>query len=193
MAGYITGGILWWMAGVGVLYAALNLRNAARYLRWAHGGFDGPPPDASGLWAEVMHRAHQERREARETARDAAALVEQYERSVQALPDGIVILDADLYIRWSNAAAQRLIGLQDPEDRGQHIDNLLRHPEFTDYRQRGDLDHFIQIPVPTTADRVIMVGLVPFSLRTVPARLPGRDGEGAHRPGAPRLPQQRLP
>ena len=163
VAGYITGGILWWMAGAGVLYAAFNLRNAARFLRWANGGFDGPPPDASGLWAEVLHRVHQARREANEAAREAAALVEQYERSVQALPDGIVILDADLYIRWSNAAAQRLIGLQDPEDRGQHIDNLLRHPEFTDYRKRGNLDRFIQITAPTTVESVIIVGLVPFS------------------------------
>ena len=163
LIGYFAGGMPWWVAGAGVLYAAFNLRNATRYLRWMRGGFDGPPPDASGLWAEVMHRVNQERRIAREAAHEAAALVEQYERSVQALPDGIVILDADLYIRWSNAAAQRLIGLQDPEDRGQHIDNLLRHPEFTDYRQRGDLDRFIQITAPTTVESVIMVGLVPFS------------------------------
>ncbi|MCY4451214.1 MAG: phosphate regulon sensor histidine kinase PhoR [Immundisolibacterales bacterium] len=163
LIGYFAGAMPWWVAGAGVLYAAFNLRNARRYLGWVRGGLNDPPPDASGLWAEVMHQVLQERRNARDAAREADALVEQYERSVQALPDGIVILDADLYIRWSNAAAQRLIGLQDPEDRGQHIDNLLRHPEFTDYRQRGDLDRFIQIPAPTIVDRVIRVGLVPFS------------------------------
>ena len=162
-AGYVTGGILWWVAGAGVLYAALNVRNAARQLRWLNDGLGGPPPEGFGLWAEVLHRIYQERREASEAASEAAAHVEQYERSVQALPDGIVILDANQQIRWSNTAAQRLIGLQDPEDRGQHIDNLLRHPEFTDYRRRGDLDRFIQIPAPTAPDNVVMVGLVPFS------------------------------
>ena len=162
-AGYVTGGILWWVAGAGILYAALNVRNAARQLRWLNDGLGGPPPEAFGLWAEVFHRIYQERREASEAARETAAHVEQYERSVQALPDGIVILDANQQIRWSNTAAQRLIGLQDPEDRGQHIDNLLRHPEFTDYRRRGDLDRFIQIPAPTAPDNVVMVGLVPFS------------------------------
>ena len=162
-AGYFTGGVLWWLAGAGVLYAALNARNAARQLRWFDDGRGGPPPDAFGLWAEVLRRLYQERREAREAAREAAAHVEQYERSVQALPDGVVILDADLHIRWSNAAAQRLIGLQDPEDRGQHIDNLLRHPEFMDYQRRGELDRFVQIPAPSAPDNVVMVGLVPFS------------------------------
>ena len=161
--GYFTGGILWWMAGAGALYAALNLRNAARQLKWINDGLDGPPPDAFGLWGEVLHRLYQERREAREAAREAATHVEEYERSVQALPDGIVILDANQHIRWSNSAAQRLIGLQDPEDRGQHIDNLLRHPEFMDYRRRGELDRFVQIPAPTAPDNVVMVGLVPFS------------------------------
>ena len=162
-AGYFTGGVLWWLAGAGVLYAALNARNAARQLRWFDDGRGGPPPDAFGLWAEVLRRLYQERREAREAAREAAAHVEQYERSVQALPDGVVILDSDLHIRWSNAAAQRLIGLQDPEDRGQHIDNLLRHPEFMDYQRRGELDRFVQIPAPSAPDNVVMVGLVPFS------------------------------
>ena len=161
--GYYAGGLLWWLAGAGALYAALNVRSAARQLKWLGSGLDGPPPDAFGLWAEVSHRLYQERREAREAAREAAAQVEEYERSVQALPDGIAILDGELHIRWSNAAAQRLIGLRDPEDRGQHIDNLLRHPDFTEYRRRGELDHFVQIPAPTAPDSVIMVGLVPFS------------------------------
>ena len=163
LLGYLAGGVLWWMAGAGALYAALNVHNAASQIRWLRDEGDGPPPDSFGVWGEVLHRVNQERREAREAAREAETLVEQYERSVQALPDGIVILDADLHIRWSNSAAQRLVGLQDPEDRGQHIDNLLRHPEFTDYRHGGELDRFIQIPSPTAPDNVIMVGLVPFS------------------------------
>ncbi len=166
-AGYFVGGAPWWAAGAGVFYAALNVRNAARQLRWIEDGRGGPPggspPDASGLWGEVLHRLYQERREAREAAREAARRVEQYERSAQALPDGIVILDADLHIRWSNAAARRLIGLRDPEDRGQHIDNLLRYPEFVDYRRRGALDRFVEVPASGAPDDVVMVGLVPFS------------------------------
>ena len=162
-AGYLTGGVLWWMAGAGALYAVLNVRNAARQLEWLNRGSDDSPPDAFGLWAEVSHRLYHERREAREAAREAEAEVREYERSVQALPDGVVVLDAEMHIRWSNTAAQRLLGLQDPEDRGQHIDNLLRHPEFTDYWRGGKLDRFIQIPAPTVPENVVMVGLVPFS------------------------------
>ena len=162
-AGYFAGGVVWWMAGAGGLYTALNVRNAARHLRWLHDGGSEAPPDAFGLWAEVGRRLYQERREAREAAREAAKRVEQHERSMQALPDGIVLLDANQQIRWSNAAAQRLIGLQEPDDRGQHIDNLLRHPDFTEYRRRGHLEPFIQIPSPTKPDNVIMVGMVPFS------------------------------
>lgn len=162
-AGYYAGGLLWWVAGAGALYAALNVRNAARQLKWLGSDLDGPPPDAFGLWAEVSHRFYQARREAREAAREAAERVEQHERSMQALPDGVVLLDANQQIRWSNTAAQRLIGLQEPDDRGQHIDNLLRHPDFTEYRRRGDLEQFIQIPSPTTPDNVVMVGMVPFS------------------------------
>ena len=162
-AGFVLGGLVWWVAGAGVLYVGLGLHSAGRALRWLHGGGDGGPPDVFGLWAEALGRFHQERREARAAARAAAARIEQYERSVEALPDGIVVLDAEQHIRWANAAAQRLLGLQDPEDRGQHIDNLLRHPDFMDYRRGGDLDSFIQIPAPASPDSVLRVGLAPFS------------------------------
>lgn len=164
--GYVAGGTPWWAAGAGVLYVGHLLRNAARALRWLQDGARGvSPPDTFGVWAEILGRIHQERRGADEEARAAAARVAEYERSVQALPDGIVVLDADHRIRWSNAAAQRLVGLRDPEDRGQHIDHLLRHPDFADYRRRGDPEKFIQIPAPAPSlpENVLMVGLAPFS------------------------------
>ena len=37
-AGYFTGGVLWWLAGAGILYAVLNVRAAARQLRWLDDG-----------------------------------------------------------------------------------------------------------------------------------------------------------
>ena len=165
-AGYVAGGTPWWAAGAGVLYVGLLLRNAARALRWLdEGAGSGPPPDTFGLWAEVLGRIRHERRGAGENAREAAARAAQYERSVQALPDGVVVLGADLRIRWSNAAARRLLGLRDPDDRGQHIDHLLRHPDFADYRRRGDLEKFVQIPAPAPSlpESVLVAGLVPFS------------------------------
>lgn len=157
------GGLRWWLAAAAAVYVGLGLARAVRMLRWLGAGSDEPLPDAAGLWGEIFHQAYRERRRARAAEREARARLEQYERSAQALPDGIVILDGGMRILLSNAAAQRLTGLQDPQDRGQHIDNLLRHPGFTRYRRRGDFDEFVEIPAPLAPDQVLTVGLVPFS------------------------------
>ncbi len=159
---FLTGGLGRWLAAAAAAYVALGLARAVRMLRWLRAGSDEPPPDAAGLWGEIFHLAYRERRRARAAEREARARLEQYERSAQALPDGIVILDPGMRIVWSNAAAQRLTGLQDPQDRGQHIDNLLRHPDFTRYRRQGEFDEFVEIPAPLAPDQVLTVGLVPF-------------------------------
>ena len=164
VVGILAGGPWWWIAAAAVLYLCLGLRNATRGLRWLRADSGKPPPDAFGLLGEIFGTFHQERRAARESEREAAARVEQYEQSAQALPDGVVVLDASMRIRWSNAAAERLLGLHGSEDRGQHIDNLVRHPEFMEFRQREDVGEYIEIPVPGAPDRVMMVGLVPFSV-----------------------------
>lgn len=174
LAWFLLGGnFILWIASAILLCVALHFRGrAASVRRWLQGEppegarRTASPPDAPGLMGELSRRLHRERIRARATEREARARAEEYERSAQALPDGIVILDADMYIRWSNRAAQRLLGLRDPEDRGLHIDNLVRHPDFARYRRepgRHAPEASIEIPAPALPDHILMVSLVPFS------------------------------
>jgi two-component system phosphate regulon sensor histidine kinase PhoR len=54
-------------------------------------------------------------------------------RAVQALPDGVVILDAANRIEWCNRTAERQLGLDGRADLGQNIANLVREPEFVEH------------------------------------------------------------
>ena len=54
-------------------------------------------------------------------------------RAVQALPDGVVILDGANRIEWCNRTAERQLMLDARADLGQNIANLVREPEFVEY------------------------------------------------------------
>jgi two-component system phosphate regulon sensor histidine kinase PhoR len=52
---------------------------------------------------------------------------------VEALPDGVVILDGANRIEWCNRTAERQLMLDSRADLGQNIANLVREPEFVEY------------------------------------------------------------
>jgi len=54
-------------------------------------------------------------------------------RAVQALPDGVVLLDSANRIEWCNLTAETQLQLDGRADLGQNIGNLVREPEFVEY------------------------------------------------------------
>jgi two-component system phosphate regulon sensor histidine kinase PhoR len=57
-------------------------------------------------------------------------------RAVQALPDGVVILDSANRIEWCNRTAEAQLQLDGHADLGQNIANLVREPEFVEYLEK---------------------------------------------------------
>ncbi|HEX7111494.1 MAG TPA: phosphate regulon sensor histidine kinase PhoR [Mizugakiibacter sp.] len=58
-------------------------------------------------------------------ARRLAAQMRALRTAAGALPDGVVLLDADGHVRWFNHAAERLLGLVHPADRGVDLSERL--------------------------------------------------------------------
>ena len=89
--------------------------------------------------------------------------------SAEALPAGIVVIDQDNRVQWANSKAAKYIGVHDPEDIGQPVDNLLRHPQFTSMLKRkskvlNEVDD-IQIISPVDEQVYIRVSLNRYAKR----------------------------
>ncbi len=66
-----------------------------------------------------------------------------------ALPDAIVITDDNGEITWSNRLAAELLNIRQPRDNGHRVNNLLRHPSFTEaYAKHDDVPVNIDIEAP---------------------------------------------
>ncbi len=58
------------------------------------------------------------------------------------------MLDSDGNLEWWNLAAENLLGLKTPQDGGQPVSNLIRHPRFKEYFDQEDYREPLEIPSP---------------------------------------------
>ena len=79
--------------------------------------------------------------------------------AARALPDGVVILEADR-IAWSNDTAQVHLSIG-PKDAGTRITHLVRAPDFMRYLDAGEFDKPVQIRA-GDGERILSVLVVPY-------------------------------
>jgi two-component system phosphate regulon sensor histidine kinase PhoR len=133
--GLLVGPAWGWAAFAAGLLALLlwHTRHLSRLQRWVTHPLPGQMPEGQGIWDDVLAALHRLERDAARRERSLADALARMRRAVQALPDGVVILDGANRIEWCNRTAERQLMLDARADLGQNIANLVREPEFVDY------------------------------------------------------------
>lgn len=145
-------------------YLSWHLYNLYRLGRWLREGKKFQPPEASGIWDDVFENILRLQQRNRKRKRNLRRLLKRFHKMTVALPDATVELrPGSEEIEWWNSAAARFLGFQYPRDVGHRISNLLRHPEFLAYLQRGDHEQAIEIPSPVDENLTLRVRIIPFS------------------------------
>ena len=140
---------------------AHHLSNIAALLRWLRDPARSVP-DGRGVWEEVfsglyrMVRANQRQQEA------LSAEVARFRMAGTAMPDGVVILDADNHIDWCNPMAERLFDIDTVKDAGQSIMNLVRAPEFGLYLERGNFAEPLMLRLTRGEGLVLSMRIIPY-------------------------------
>ena len=152
--------------GWGVLAAGLaallfwHTRHLARLHRWLANPVAGKVPEGQGIWDEVLAALHRLEREAAKREEGLADALARMRRAVQALPDGVVILDSANRIEWYNRTAETQLGFEGRVDLGQNIANLVREPEFIEYLQSQD--HETPVRIARGQAIALSLQLIPF-------------------------------
>jgi two-component system, OmpR family, phosphate regulon sensor histidine kinase PhoR len=143
-------------------YLVWNLVHLFRLDWWLRHRAAAAPPDASGLWGDVVAQVVRLHRRKRFHKQRLLQLFRQLRRSTAALPDGVVVLDADLQILWFNETAAQLLDLRRPSDRGVRIDNLLRQPEFARCLRGEPTGLPVAMRMDAGSDRYLSIQVVPY-------------------------------
>jgi len=155
-------------AGWAVLAAGLLLllgyhaRNLGRLLEWLKRPDPDSVPGTIGVWDDAFAYLHRRERRNKQKRKRLRRLVLRYGQAGRALPDGVVVLDAQNRIEWCNEKAERRFGVDAQTDVGQPITNLVRQPEFVDYVVGGDYSGPIRLRTSRGSGLTLSVQIVPY-------------------------------
>jgi len=170
LAALSAGALLGWFAGsvwLGIsgalgLYLAWNLWQLRTLHFWIQHRSVADPPDAMGLWGDVVAQVVRMHRRKRFHKERLTRLFRELRRSTAAMPDGVVMLDPQGEIVWFNRKAGELLDLSRRADLGLRIDNLVRNPDFVQYLRGGHYSMPVIVRIDTPTERHIAFQLISY-------------------------------
>jgi two-component system phosphate regulon sensor histidine kinase PhoR len=143
---------------------AWNLFQLDALARWASGPVEVPVPEGRGTWALAYAALYHRVRLRSARQRDLRLALDRFVSGARALPEGVVVLDADDRIEWANPRAEAHLGLDLKHDSGAPIVNLVRHPAFVQYLAVGDFSEPVIIQSTRESALTLSLQIVPFGV-----------------------------
>jgi two-component system phosphate regulon sensor histidine kinase PhoR len=132
--------------------------------RWASGALEDGVPEGRGIWALAYDALYRRVRLRSARQRDLRLALDRFVRGAEALPEGVVVLDAANRIEWANRRAEAHLGVDLRQDAGSPIVNLVRQPPFVQYLAGGDFSEPVVVESQRESGTTLSIQVVPFGV-----------------------------
>jgi two-component system phosphate regulon sensor histidine kinase PhoR len=140
------------------LYLIWQYRILKQLHLWLQRRSGSNPPELPGIINEISREIDFLRERHRQRKDKLAGYLRRFQDGTYALPDAMLILGQYGVIEWANEKAREYLGIRWPQDNGQRIANLIRHPELSAFLgNTGNkaTDKGLQISSPINPDQII--------------------------------------
>ncbi|MGL5361139.1 MAG: phosphate regulon sensor histidine kinase PhoR [Shewanella sp.] len=165
LVGLLIGQPLWVLLIALLGLVVWHYQQLARLNYWLWRDRKLTPPQGSGSWEGVFNGIYRLQGKNRRRVSQLAALLARFRQGAEALPDAAVVLDSEHNILWCNKLAQLILGFVWPQDNGQRIDNLIRHPDFSLYIKNSQFKDPLELPSPVSDKRLLEIRIMPYGDR----------------------------
>jgi two-component system phosphate regulon sensor histidine kinase PhoR len=145
-------------------YLAWTFYNLYHLRRWLSIGRKYRPPDSLGVWGDIFTEIFRLQRRNKKRQKRLVKLLGRFRETTEAMPDGVVVMQASGVIEWWNEAGERLLDLKYPQDVGQRLTNLIRNPEFLSFMERNNKNEVLNFVAPADKNKIIAVQLTPYGI-----------------------------
>lgn len=160
---FVAPGMGWAVFSVSlVLQLAFQFRQFSHLDRWSRSPAVDVNLEGEGEWDGVFGRLYRHEKDLRAEIARRDEEIAHLLAAGQALTDGVVLLDRLNQIQFCNRMAESQLGLVVRTDRGQHIANLVRQPEFVDYLETADFSRPLTLRSDRRDDRVYSIHVIPY-------------------------------
>lgn len=159
LAGVLGGAFVW---------LALDSWRLNQVLRWMRQGDWSNEPRLPHVWQLLVDKIRRLQKNLQSKASDSQARLDGFLSAIQTSPNGVLLLDSDGRIEWSNQTAFEHLGIDPQRDLQQHVSNLIRDPAFSAYLAKGDFLSEVSIPgagVSASKPVVISIRVHPYGER----------------------------
>ena len=118
---------------------------AEKFLNWLQKPVLDSNKEHSAFWESAADRIIRLLKNKESQRLVSEESLRQFLAAIQASPHGVIILDSDTRIQWSNQTASEHLGLDPKLDLQQLIGNMLRNPIFSNYVNSKSFDHEVII------------------------------------------------
>lgn len=172
LVGLLVGLVVWPLAGLtwALALVALTLLYVLvqhiRHLRaletWLRAPSTASVPMGRGLWEDAFAALYRYVRTNQQNQHRLTAQMARFRSAGQAMPDGVIVLNAEDHIVWCNPTAELWFGLEVRQDMGQPILNLVRNPEFAEYVTSKQYDEPVILRMTRGDELVLSLRIVPY-------------------------------
>lgn len=149
-----------WRIGliIGLVYHIFWFYNQQQRLQdWLWNDRSLIPPQGTGTWEHIFNGIYRLQQRHRTRRRELANVIRRFREGAEALPDAAVVCRNDGSIIWCNKLATQCLGFRWPEDSGQNISNLIRHPSFVRFLRKRNFDEPLTMPSPINDEKILEV------------------------------------
>lgn len=127
------------------IYAANHLYWLNRLYCWLAKPVPAKIPQGFGIWEDVFSALYKEQRKINRDRTQLSTTLARFKHAASALPDGIVVLNAQHEIEWCNEPAEFYLGIKLISDVSQPINYLIRDQDFVSYLNSYEYDESIRL------------------------------------------------
>lgn len=145
------------------LQMAFHFRNFARLDRWSKAPVVDNSLEGEGAWDGIFGRLYRHEKDLRQQIAERDAEIVRIIAAIQALNDGVILLDLGNQIVFCNTMAEAQLGIALRTDQGQPIVNLVRQPEFISYLGQEDFTKPLILRFDRKEDHVLSILVIPYA------------------------------
>ena len=139
-----------------------HLRQLQQLNQWLANPQVRAVPEGSGVWEDTFVALYHLARRQSVSQQQLSKALARFQRAGEAMPDGVVMLDANDQIEWFNPIAADQFGLNPVTDIGNPITYLLRQSQFNEYITAHNYSEPLVMKSIRSPDATLAIQLVPF-------------------------------
>ena len=149
------------------LYIIWQHRILKHLLVWVQKRGGHAPPELPGIIDDICREIDFMRMRHRQRKDKLSGFLRRFQEATSALPDAVLVLGEHGAIEWANQKAAEYLGVRWPQDGGQRIVNLVRHPDLSHFLgsaggSGADADRSLQLESPINPDQILEFRMAPY-------------------------------